>query len=231
MASPSFASRLRRARLKSSRSSTYRSAKRWACSTPSTASTLTAPGRKVSGSIAARTPRTPTRSTASSSSRTSTPEVSMELTASPWAPTTAFMSPMGISRMFPGECPRIRLTETSRRTTSCRASGTAMVSPSDACAPGGYVLRTDADGKEWELVLGGFRNAYDLRLQRRRRAVHLRQRYGRGLGAAVVPADPHQSLHQRRRVRLAFRHRQVARILPRQPAGRRSTSASARRPA
>ncbi len=29
-------------------------------------------------------------------------------------------------------------------------------------APGGYVLRTDADGKDWELVLGGFRNAYDI---------------------------------------------------------------------
>ncbi len=28
-------------------------------------------------------------------------------------------------------------------------------------APGGIVLRTDADGKEWELMLGGFRNAYD----------------------------------------------------------------------
>jgi putative heme-binding domain-containing protein len=29
-------------------------------------------------------------------------------------------------------------------------------------APGGYVVRTDLDGKEWELVLAGFRNAYDL---------------------------------------------------------------------
>ncbi len=28
-------------------------------------------------------------------------------------------------------------------------------------APGGYVVRTDADGKSWELMLGGFRNAYD----------------------------------------------------------------------
>ncbi len=27
-------------------------------------------------------------------------------------------------------------------------------------APGGYVLRTDAEGKTWELILGGFRNAY-----------------------------------------------------------------------
>lgn len=29
-------------------------------------------------------------------------------------------------------------------------------------APGGYVVRCDADGKNWDLVLGGFRNAYDL---------------------------------------------------------------------
>ncbi len=29
-------------------------------------------------------------------------------------------------------------------------------------APGGYVVRTDPEGKSWELVLAGFRNAYDL---------------------------------------------------------------------
>jgi putative heme-binding domain-containing protein len=29
-------------------------------------------------------------------------------------------------------------------------------------APGGYVVRTDPEGKDWELVLAGFRNAYDL---------------------------------------------------------------------
>jgi putative heme-binding domain-containing protein len=29
-------------------------------------------------------------------------------------------------------------------------------------APGGYVLRTDAEGKKWELMLAGFRNAYDI---------------------------------------------------------------------
>jgi putative heme-binding domain-containing protein len=29
-------------------------------------------------------------------------------------------------------------------------------------APGGYVLRTDPEGKKWELVLAGFRNAYDM---------------------------------------------------------------------
>ncbi|HEX7900160.1 MAG TPA: heme-binding protein, partial [Planctomycetota bacterium] len=29
-------------------------------------------------------------------------------------------------------------------------------------APGGYVVRTDPDGKDWELFCGGLRNAYDL---------------------------------------------------------------------
>lgn len=29
-------------------------------------------------------------------------------------------------------------------------------------APGGYVLRTDPDGKKWDLMLAGFRNAYDM---------------------------------------------------------------------
>lgn len=28
-------------------------------------------------------------------------------------------------------------------------------------APGGYVVRTDPDGKQWELMLAGFRNSYD----------------------------------------------------------------------
>lgn len=28
-------------------------------------------------------------------------------------------------------------------------------------APGGFVLRTDPEGKKWDLMLGGFRNAYD----------------------------------------------------------------------
>lgn len=29
-------------------------------------------------------------------------------------------------------------------------------------APGGYVVRTDPEGKKWELMLAGFRNAYDM---------------------------------------------------------------------
>jgi hypothetical protein len=33
-------------------------------------------------------------------------------------------------------------------------------------APGGYVVRTDKDGQKWELVLAGFRNAYDFAFNR-----------------------------------------------------------------
>ena len=33
-------------------------------------------------------------------------------------------------------------------------------------APGGYVLRTDADGSKWELLLAGFRNSYDFDFNR-----------------------------------------------------------------
>ncbi len=29
-------------------------------------------------------------------------------------------------------------------------------------SPGGYVLRTDPEGKNWEMILAGFRNAYDI---------------------------------------------------------------------
>jgi hypothetical protein len=32
----------------------------------------------------------------------------------------------------------------------------------EVLAPGGYVVRTDPEGKTWELICGGFRNAYDL---------------------------------------------------------------------
>jgi putative heme-binding domain-containing protein len=37
---------------------------------------------------------------------------------------------------------------------------------SETPAPAGYVLRTDRDGKEWELWLGGLRNAYDFDFDR-----------------------------------------------------------------
>jgi putative heme-binding domain-containing protein len=33
-------------------------------------------------------------------------------------------------------------------------------------APGGYILRTDPDGKKWELVSAGYRNAYDIAFNR-----------------------------------------------------------------
>lgn len=33
-------------------------------------------------------------------------------------------------------------------------------------APGGWIVRTDRDGKQWELIAAGFRNAYDLAFNR-----------------------------------------------------------------
>ena len=41
-------------------------------------------------------------------------------------------------------------------------------------APGGWVARTDKDGKQWELLCAGMRNAYDFDFNQRRRALHLR---------------------------------------------------------
>ena len=32
---------------------------------------------------------------------------------------------------------------------------------SGVLAPGGYIARTDPEGQHWELLLAGFRNAYD----------------------------------------------------------------------
>ena len=57
-----------------------------------------------------------------------------------------------------------------------------------------------------------------LRHQRRRRALHLRRRHGMGHGHAVVSPDAAGPRHQRQRIRLAQRHRQVAGLLRRQSA-------------
>jgi len=65
-------------------------------------------------------------------------------------------------------------------------------------APGGWVARTDAEGKEWGDLLRGFRNAYDLAFNLRRRAVHLRRRHGVGRSLRPGTDDARQPLHQRR---------------------------------
>ena len=85
--------------------------------------------------------------------------------------------------------------------------------------PGGCIYKIDPDGKNWELVSTGYRNRVRRRLQPRRRAVHLRRRHGMGHEHAVVSADARLPGDQRQRVRLAQRLRQMAAVLPRQPAG------------
>ena len=86
--------------------------------------------------------------------------------------------------------------------------------------PGGCIYKVDPDGKNWELVSTGYRNAFDAAFNRARRAVHLRRRHGMGHEHALVSADARLPGDQRQRVRLAQRRRQVAGLLPRQPAGR-----------
>ena len=56
------------------------------------------------------------------------------------------------------------------------------------------------------------------RAQPPRRTLHLRRRHGVGLRHAVVPPHPRQPCRQRQRIRLAHRHRQMAGLLPGQPA-------------
>ncbi len=88
-------------------------------------------------------------------------------------------------------------------------------------APGGWIAKTDPDGKTWEIVSAGYRNSYDFDLQRRGRAVRLRRRHGVGYRHALVSPDAGRPRHQRQRVRLAERHGQVAGVLPGQPAADR----------
>ena len=56
-------------------------------------------------------------------------------------------------------------------------------------------------------------------LQRRRRTLRLRRRHGMGFWIAVVSPHASQPCDQRQRTGLAQRHRQVARLLSRQPTG------------
>ena len=82
-------------------------------------------------------------------------------------------------------------------------------------APGGWVAKTDPDGKTWEIFSSGYRNPYDLALNADGELFVLRLRHGVGLGHAVVSADPRHPCDQRQRVRLAQRHRQLAGVLHR----------------
>ena len=97
--------------------------------------------------------------------------------------------------------------------------------------PGGAIYSVDPDGKNWELLSVGFRNQYDAA-------------FNRDGDLFTYDADMEWDFNtpwyrptrvclaaSGSRVRLAERRRQVAGVLPRQPARRSSTSAPARRPA
>ena len=55
-------------------------------------------------------------------------------------------------------------------------------------APGGFIARTTFDGKDYQLVRGRPAQRAALRLECRRRDLHVRQRHGAGVRRAVVPA-------------------------------------------
>ena len=96
-------------------------------------------------------------------------------------------------------------------------------------APGGEIYRSDDDGQDLEARRRRLPQPVRLRLQSRRRALHVRQRHGVGRRPALVSPRPRQSLPARRRVRLAQRLGQVAGVLLRQPARASSTWAGAAR--
>ena len=72
-------------------------------------------------------------------------------------------------------------------------------------APGGWVCRTDPDGKEWELVACGDAQRLRLRLRSGRGAVHLRLRHGMGRWVAVVQGHARVAPRAWLRLRLASR--------------------------
>ncbi len=104
---------------------------------------------------------------------------------------------------------------TGARTCCCRASGTPTATPAAAWRPAAGLPRPIRTARSWDIFSVGYRNAYDIGLQRRRRAVRLRRRHGMGHGHAVVSADAGHARHQRQRVRLAQRHWQMADVLRR----------------
>jgi len=61
-------------------------------------------------------------------------------------------------------------------------------------APGGYVVRTDPEGKKWELLLAGFGNSYDLILTRTGKMFTFDSDMEWGLGSAMVPSHADKSL-------------------------------------
>ena len=170
-----------------------RSARRWACSTPSTASTSTEPGPRASASIAARTRKGNDQYDDVQLLKAFSPAANTARTASCSGPDKHLYVINGNHTDVPeglaADSPHRNYQEDLLLPRQWDGNGHAA----GRLAPGGYVLRTDADGK---MGADARRLPQRLRhrLQRRRRAVHLRQRHGMGLGHALVSAHPRQPL-------------------------------------
>ena len=74
------------------------------------------------------------------------------------------------------------------------------------------------DGKNWELVAIGFRNPFDIAFNRDGELFTYDSDMEWDINTPVVPADARLHVASGARVRLAQRRRQVAGVLPRQPA-------------
>ena len=82
-------------------------------------------------------------------------------------------------------------------------------------APGGTIIRTDTDGSAVELFAGGLQNPYDLAFNREGELFTADSDMEWDLGMPWYRPTRVNHVTARRRVRLAQRLGQVARLLPR----------------
>jgi glucose/arabinose dehydrogenase len=68
-------------------------------------------------------------------------------------------------------------------------------------APGGWICRTDPEGKSWELYSNGYRNAYDIAFNTAGELFTYDSDMEWDIDPLVSP-DPRQSCDQRQRIRL-----------------------------
>ncbi len=80
-------------------------------------------------------------------------------------------------------------------------------------APGGYVCRVDPDGKNWELVSMGYRNAYDLAFNRSGDLFTFDSDMEWDMNTPWYRPDPRQPRGQRLGLWLSQRRREVADLL------------------
>ncbi len=216
--------------------STRRSARPTACSGPSTASTWssTAAGGMTAGSIASATPTTTTGSTRSSCLR--------KLDGGgEHGPHAVILAPDGKS-LYVVAGNATRLTETRR------LAGAAGLGRGQPAAPHGRRQRlhdrarrppaatstasapTASTGSSSSI---GYRNPFDIAFNRDGELFTYDSDMEWDVQHALVPAHARAARHQRRRLRLSQRLRQVAALLHRQPAAggqRRARLAHRRRP-